>query len=89
MPERLSLEQCRAARGWLGWSQEELATKARVSVSTIRDFEAGRRVPFPNNLRAIQHALEETGMRFLYENHTPVGVAMRHEMPPIKSKKRR
>jgi DNA-binding transcriptional regulator YiaG len=58
-------EQCRAARGWLDWSQEHLATSANVSFSTVRDFEKGRRVPIPNNLAAIQAALEAQGIVFV------------------------
>lgn len=58
----LSPEQSRAARGWLDWSQDDLAAKARVSLSTIRDFEKGRRTPIPNNIEAIERALDEAGI---------------------------
>jgi DNA-binding transcriptional regulator YiaG len=58
-------EQCRAARGWLSLSQDELATLAGVSLSTIRDFETGRRKPITNNLDAMKRALETRGIRFL------------------------
>jgi ribosome-binding protein aMBF1 (putative translation factor) len=58
-------EQCRAARGWLGWSQQELAAKARVGVSTVRDFEAGRRQPIGNNLDALRRVIEDAGIRLL------------------------
>lgn len=61
----LSPEQSRAARGWLDWSQEELAKRASVSLSTVRDFEKGRRVPIRNNLVAIEQALKDAGIRFL------------------------
>lgn len=61
----MSPEQCRAARAWLGLSQDDLASAARVGNSTIRDFEAGRREPIPNNLAAIQAALEERGIFFV------------------------
>ncbi|MGJ5008133.1 helix-turn-helix domain-containing protein [Bradyrhizobium oligotrophicum] len=73
----MSPEQCRAARAWLNWSQEQLAARAQVSSSTLRDFEAGRRVPIANNLGAIRKALEEAGMQFLFspDGHEPWGVA--------------
>ncbi|WP_349363447.1 MAG: helix-turn-helix transcriptional regulator [Roseitalea porphyridii] len=57
-------EQCRAARGWLDISQADLAAMANVSLSTIRDFEKGRRVPIGNNLTAISKALESQGIAF-------------------------
>jgi len=57
-------EQCRAARAWLSWSQAELAAKAGVSTSTIRNYEVGKRVPHGNNLRAIRLAFEQAGMWF-------------------------
>jgi DNA-binding transcriptional regulator YiaG len=58
-------EQCRAARGWLGWSQNELAGAAHVSHSTVKDFEGGRRVPIANNLAAMKAALEADGIVFV------------------------
>lgn len=58
-------EQSRAARAWLDWSQEELAAKATVSLSTVRDFEKGRRVPIANNLGAMRAALETAGISFV------------------------
>ena len=52
------------ARGWLDWSQADLAERAKVSLSTIRDFEKGRRVPIANNLDAIHRAFEASGVAF-------------------------
>ena len=60
----LAPEQSRAARAWLDWSQDDLAKKANVSLSTVRDFEKGRRVPIANNLEAIGRALTAEGIAF-------------------------
>jgi len=60
--ERMSPEQCRAARAWLGWSQQDLAKRAKVGLSTVKDFENGSRTPIANNLGAMQQALEAADM---------------------------
>lgn len=62
----LSPEQCRAARAWLHWSQEDLAGRAQVGLSTVRDFEKGRRTPIAHNLAAIERALTDAGMRLRF-----------------------
>ncbi len=64
----LTPEHSRAARGWLNWSQEDLATRAKVSLSTVRDFEKGRRTPIANNLDAIANALGAAGIEFLIDD---------------------
>lgn len=72
----MSPEQCRAARGWLGWSQQELAKQANVSLSTVHEFEIGRRHPTPNNLLAMRRAIEEAGIKLLFDQHGgAVGIA--------------
>jgi ribosome-binding protein aMBF1 (putative translation factor) len=63
----MSPEQSRAARGWLGWSQQDLAKRAKVGVSTIKSFENGDRKPIANNLGAIQRAFEATGVELLFD----------------------
>jgi len=60
--------QCRAARALLDWNQQDLAKAAHLGLSTIRDFENGRRVPTHNNLRGIKLALEEAGVIIGEEN---------------------
>jgi transcriptional regulator with XRE-family HTH domain len=57
----LSPRQSRAARGWLNWTQAQLANRASIGLSTLRDFESGGRTPIQNNVAAIQRALEEGG----------------------------
>jgi DNA-binding transcriptional regulator YiaG len=72
----LTPEQSRAARGWLAWSQEELAKRANVSLSTVRDFEAGRRAPIKNNLDAMRQAITAAGVFLVERKGHPVGIAI-------------
>ncbi|MEO0943677.1 MAG: helix-turn-helix transcriptional regulator [Pseudomonadota bacterium] len=58
-------EQSRAARGWLDWPQKELAERAGVSLSTVRDFEKGRRVPIGNNMIALEKVLTDQGIELI------------------------
>jgi DNA-binding transcriptional regulator YiaG len=67
-------EQCRAARAWLGLSQDELAAAAHVSQSTVRDFEKGRRIPVANNLAAIRAELTKRGIGFLTGDEIALGI---------------
>ncbi len=81
--DMITPEQCRSARAWLDWSQEDLAVKANVSLSTVRDYEKGRRVPIANNIVAMEAALERAGMYPIVTNGEPGGV--RYE-PRIKER---
>lgn len=60
----MSPEQVRAARNWLAWTQAELAERAKVGLSTVKDYESAKRTPIANNLEAIQRALEAGGIEF-------------------------
>jgi len=58
----LSKTQSRAGRALLGWSQRDLADKARVAKLTITNFESGRSAPYERTLADIQKALEKGGI---------------------------
>lgn len=69
-------EQSRAARGLLNWTQAELAERADVGLSTVKDFESGKRAPLPHNLEAMAHALTSAGVIFIAENGGGAGVRL-------------
>jgi transcriptional regulator with XRE-family HTH domain len=71
----LTPEQCRSARAWLGWSQDELAKAAKVGQSTVKDFENGKRTPIQSTLGAIQAVLEAKGFGFPFVNEDGVSYA--------------
>ncbi len=72
--------QCRAARGLVDWSQEQLAKTASVGLSTVRNFEAGRSIPVSNNLAAMVRALEQVGIILIDENGEGPGVRLRKDL---------
>lgn len=60
--------QVRAARALLDWSQDDLARRAGVGLSTVKDMEIGKRDPSSDSVAAIRRALEVEGVRFLPSN---------------------
>lgn len=58
--------QIRAARAFLRWSAETLATRSRVGISTVKRAESVDGAPpiTRANLRAIQSTLEAGGVSF-------------------------
>ena len=73
----ISASQSRAARGLLGWTQEDLAKAASVGVVTVRQFETGKAVPRNATLAVIRQALEAAGVQFIAENGGGPGVRLR------------
>jgi transcriptional regulator with XRE-family HTH domain len=72
----ISAEQCRAARGLLGWSQTDLSNVSETATKTIADFERGAREPYERTLNDIQVALEKAGVEFIAENGGGAGVRL-------------
>lgn len=66
--------QCRAARGALGWEQQDLAREAKVSDQTIRGFEKGRHTPKDSTLLLLRIAFERHGIVFLDSDDGREGV---------------
>jgi transcriptional regulator with XRE-family HTH domain len=66
-------EQCRAARGLLGWTQAELAARADVHSATVRGFENMKKVPQRASIAVMRRIMEENRVRF-EERDGAVGV---------------
>jgi transcriptional regulator with XRE-family HTH domain len=72
------IEQLRAARALLGWSQSELASRAGLSLPTVKRVEGGFGPNVSEEARAkLQQALEAAGIEFLEENGAGIGVRFR------------
>ena len=69
--------QCRAARGLLGWNQQELARNARVGIVTVHQLETGVSQPRRATLDVIRRAFELAGVEFIDENGGVPGVRLR------------
>ena len=63
-PPMISARQIRAARALLGWTQQELADRAILSVNAIKKIETGKTDPKSSTLKAIQNACESAGIEF-------------------------
>lgn len=71
-----SIEQVKAARALLGWSQEDLAAHSGLSVPTIRRFEAQSKLRVSDEARRkMEAALKSAGI--LFTNGDEPGVRLR------------
>lgn len=70
--------QIRAARALLGWSQQELADKAIVSLNALARLENGAVDSRVSTVSAIQKALTKAGIDFLPGDPKGEGVRLRN-----------
>lgn len=61
----ITVEQIKAARGLLEWSQEDLADAAILSRPAINNLERRVTNPHGNTIERIQKALEKAGIEFI------------------------
>lgn len=61
----ISPRQCAAARGLLGWTQDQLAKASLCGRATIAGFEQGKRTPHERTVRDIKVALQDAGIEFI------------------------
>jgi DNA-binding XRE family transcriptional regulator len=74
----MTREQSRAARAWLGWTQQDLAARANVSLCTVKAFETGKGPLVAQNLSAMYAAFTSHGIRMeFHSDGTPKGITAR------------
>jgi transcriptional regulator with XRE-family HTH domain len=74
----IRIEQFRAARGLLGWSQTKLAEMAGLSLPTVKRVESGIGPLVSDHAREkLRCALHEAGIEFIDENGGGPGVRLR------------
>jgi transcriptional regulator with XRE-family HTH domain len=78
--------QCRAARGLVGWSQDQLVEASGVTRATIANFELGKRAPYERTLDELRRAFEAAGVIFVEENGEGPGVRLRKNVRVIEDK---
>lgn len=69
--------QIRAARALLGWSQQQLADKAIVSLNAVTRLERGTVDSRGSTIAAIEKALVKAGIEFLPVGDKGEGVRLR------------
>lgn len=77
---KVSIEQVKAARALLRWSQNDLAAASGVSTATIKRLEAktGEFGGRTETASAIRSTLEKAGVQFIPENGGGAGVRMKN-----------
>lgn len=80
----ITARQTRAAHALLGWSQEVLADRAKVSLTALKRMESatGLRV-FESTSDQVRRALEAEGIAFINSGHNE-GVMIVDEQEPAK-----
>lgn len=64
MSSFITLEQIKAARSLLNWTQGDLAKKSGISKPALANFERGIAKPRTETINSLQKALEEDGIEF-------------------------
>lgn len=72
----ITTAQIRAARGLIGWTQQDLAKATGLSLAAVNNFERGIGAPRVQTLLYVQQALERAGVEFTESS----GVRLRGEV---------
>ncbi len=64
----ITIQQSRAARGMLGWTQQDLADACGLSKTAINNFEKGHSDIKAESLRSIRMSFESAEIEFMQDN---------------------
>jgi transcriptional regulator with XRE-family HTH domain len=73
----LTPETCRAARGLLNWSADQLSIAAGIGMATVLRFERGAVSTNQSTLEMMRKALERAGVEFIEQDGEVTGVQLR------------
>ncbi len=76
------------ARGALEWSLRDLARAAKISPTTVNQFERGYAATNNSTLAAIRRALEDAGIIFIDSNGEGPGVRLAGRDSKTRDKKK-
>lgn len=75
----ITVEQLKAARGILEWTQEDLADQSGVSTPTIKRIELRKGEAKAETMAKLRRALEKAGVEFIPENGGGPGVRLKRK----------
>src|SRR6267154_2008423 len=73
----ITAAQCRAARGLIAWSQQDLAQRSGIGTVAVHQLENGTSSPRRATLDVVRRAFEAAGVEFIDENGGGAGVRLR------------
>jgi DNA-binding XRE family transcriptional regulator len=82
---KITPAQCRAARGLLDWTQEQLAEQAELSRSTVRDFEGGKHGLQRASAAQVVRVFEAAGLVLIEADEMGPGVRIRSPMGVVEA----
>lgn len=72
----ITARQIRAARALLGWTRQELADKAIISLNALARLEGGKVDARTSTVSAVEKTLNRAGVEFLAAGERGEGVRM-------------
>jgi transcriptional regulator with XRE-family HTH domain len=83
----ITSRQVRAARAFLGWTQEKLADKAVVALTALKRLESDPLKVREDTCHRVRRALQAAGIAFVDLDHGEGVMLIRNRPPPAGSPK--